>query len=67
MHASLPSVQRIRLIVVNLANWVVYNDVFAGVVCTTDYVDHNAEAFYALADQALYKAKKHGRDLVMKA
>lgn len=41
--------------------------VSAGVVCTTDYVDHNAEEIYALADQALYNAKKHGRDLVMTA
>ncbi len=41
--------------------------VSAGVVCTTDYIDHNAEAIYELADKALYKAKEHGRDLVMVA
>jgi len=41
--------------------------VSAGVVCTTDHIDQNTEAIYNLADQALYKAKQYGRDLVMTA
>ena len=36
--------------------------VSAGVACTTDHASHSAETIYRLADEALYLAKKQGRN-----
>lgn len=39
--------------------------VSAGVACAGDHDAQNADALYSLADQALYRAKKQGRDRVV--
>ena len=39
--------------------------VSAGVACATDHATHSVEAIYRLADQALYQAKKQGRNRVV--
>jgi len=39
----------------------------AGVACTVDHEDHNAREIYHLADQALLRAKREGRDRVIAA
>jgi diguanylate cyclase (GGDEF)-like protein len=37
----------------------------AGVACTSDHDTQSAETIYRIADQALYKAKKQGRNVVV--
>jgi diguanylate cyclase (GGDEF)-like protein len=39
----------------------------AGVACTVDHEDHDAREIYHLADQALLRAKREGRDRVIAA
>ena len=39
----------------------------AGVACTLEFEDQNAEAIYRLADRALLQAKREGRDRVITA
>ena len=39
--------------------------VSVGVACATDHATCSAEAIYRLADQALYQAKKQGRNMVV--
>jgi len=39
--------------------------VSAGVACTADHASHGAETIYRLADEALYLAKKQGRNRIV--
>ena len=39
--------------------------VSSGIACTSDHNTHSTETIYRIADQALYKAKKQGRNMVV--